>query len=174
MFETKYDKMLNELKGMIKDISTSPAKKKEIKVDDLIVHKKQEVIMKKQFTPETKEKGNNTKIINLKGLKASNSYKILDLKGQGKLKELTVSLNIKPDLYVRVNGSELYNNHASFDDLSTISEYSDVVSAITSVTGDNYIINIKEVKFTKSIVVSLFFNGNATINNIFCIYDLME
>lgn len=115
-----------------------------------------------------------TGLINKKGLNASRGYKILDLKGHGKLRELTVSLNVKPDLYVKVNGNELYNIHASFDDLSTISEYSEVVSAITSAAGDNYIINIKEIKFTDSIVISLYFDGNATINNIFCIYDLME
>lgn len=114
-----------------------------------------------------------TELINGKDINASNGYSVLKiLDKSGTLKELTIRLTVKPELYIKVDNNELYNIHANFDDLATASEYSDTISAITSIDGLYYIINIKDVKFTKSLLVSFFFSGNATINNIFCLYDI--
>ena len=171
MFETEYNKILSELNGIIRDIGTSSAKKKEIKVGDLIVSKKQEVIMKKQFTPETEEKGTTTKIINLKGINSTNHYVILDLKkSSGIIRELTINCNAKFDIYIKSDETEVINNHGTFDDLSTLSGFSD--SIVTSVSGSNYIINIRNISFKRNVNASIRFNGSITINNIFCVYDI--
>ncbi len=115
-----------------------------------------------------------TTIINKQALTATNGYDVLNQDGCGLLRELTVSLNIKPNLYMKVNNKEVYNIHASFDDLSTISKYSENISAIKSPNGTEYIFNIKNIKFTDNISVQIFFDGNATINNVYCLYDLRK
>ncbi len=115
----------------------------------------------------------HTELINVKDINASNGYKVLNIVNKsGTLKELTIRLNVKPELYIEVDNIEVYNIHANFDDLSTTSDYSDTISAITSIDGLYYILNIKDIKFTKSLFVSFYFSGNATINNIFCVYDI--
>lgn len=113
-----------------------------------------------------------TSIINKKNLTAYNGYDILNLEGCGKLRDLTVSLTVKPEIYIKVNNNEVYNIHASFDDLVALSAYSENITAVQD--GVNYIVNLVDIKFTDTIVASLYFNGQATINYIYCIYDLRE
>lgn len=114
----------------------------------------------------------STKVINLFSINSKNSYTILKKKGFGIIKELKISSKNKYDLYIKVDKTELLNNHASFDELKIISNGLKNITA----TEDNKInsITIKNIKFIEYIEVNINFNGNITIDNILCIYDIKE
>jgi len=113
-----------------------------------------------------------TKVINRKDVEVTNFEKILDLKGfSGRIIELTIMSPVKPDIYVYSDEIDLFTSHNSYDDLSTMAEFSDTVVAMQSIAGD-YILNIKDIHFTKSIEIALGISGSDTIDNIFLIYDV--
>jgi len=115
-----------------------------------------------------------TTVINRKDVGIINLEKILDLERvSGRIRELTIISPVKTNIYINSDGLDLFTSHNSYDDLSTMAEFSDTVVAMQSIAGD-YILNIKDIYFTKSIKIDVGISGSSTIKNIFCIYDIEE
>lgn len=115
-----------------------------------------------------------TKVINRKDVEVIHLEKILSLEGfSGMIRELAIVSPVKPSIDINSDGLDLFTPHNSYDDLSAMAEFSDFVVAMQSIAGD-YILNIKDIYFTKSIKINLGISGSGTIKNIFCIYDIEE
>ncbi len=188
----EYSDLLSELNKKIEEVRTGFVKKEEIVIAPTIVKtqpvrkvalatSKQSntkantttVVVPRTIEVKREKKGTTTKIINLKGINSTNYYTILNLKNsRGIIRELTINCNAKFDVYIKSDNNEVINNHGTFDDLSTLSGFSDAI--VTSISGSNYVINIRNISFKESINAAIRFDGTVTINNIFCVYDVGE
>lgn len=125
----------------------------------------------------TKTYTTSTRVINITNINLNNSYTILRKKGSGIIRELKIISKSKYNIFIKLDKTEIFNTNSSFDDLILISKDSDNI--IINERSDNngnklYITTIKNISFIEYIEAAINFNGNITINNIFCIYDIKE
>ncbi len=115
-----------------------------------------------------------THIINLKDIKIPNALNILKLNGAGKVTEVAV---IAPSttifsMFIKVDGKELLNKNADYTTLAELSGILNDVDADTS--GANSRVVIRNINFTKSILIQVNSESEITAENIFCKYDLQN
>lgn len=121
-----------------------------------------------------------TRIINIVETPIQASKTILTLKGKpGLIRELTVVSPVNFKFVIMLDDEYLMRDTATWNLLSTISEFSEDIVAIKTIDND-YLITVKNLQFTNSvsIVMELDFDKQGqtatTINNIFCLYDTEE
>ncbi len=165
------------------DIILSNIDKKinEIRFNNKVSEKTQEPIKEiitipspqiETIKPETKEIQFKivTKTINTRNIKAHNNYTILRLNGTGIIREAKISTKENFDLYLKSDNTELFNNHASFNELLEISHLSSNILSEEK-NGIKTLI-IKDINFNKLVNLSISFNGTIDILTLFCIYDI--
>ncbi len=124
-----------------------------------------------EIVKSKKDKEKTTRIISLKDYRAANAYSIINAGGKGRIKEVTIVCPVKFNIHVVADNRKISNLHYSFDDLTSLTGYSDFVSA-TAPVGGNYIVSVKDIFFNKNIEISIDFDGSIVIENIWCIYDM--
>ncbi len=115
-----------------------------------------------------------THIVNLKDIKIPNALNILKLNGAGKVTEVAV---IAPtttlfSMFIKVDGKEILNKNA---DYTTLAELSGIINDIDAdASGANNRVVIRNIKFTKSILIQVNSDSEITAENIFCKYDIQN
>lgn len=115
-----------------------------------------------------------TYIINLKDIKIPNTLNILKLNGAGKVTEVAV---IAPtttlfSMFIKVDGKEILNKNA---DYTTLAELSGILNDIDAdAAAANNRVVIRNINFTKSILIQVNADSEITAENIFCKYDIQN
>ncbi len=157
------DKKINSIRGnTILEYSIQPKQEEtapQIKVEEI----KPIEIKEKQFII-------STKIINTRNIKVHNNHTILKMNGTGIIREAKISTKENFDLYLKSDNIELFNNHASFNELKEISHLSSNI--LTDEKDETKTLIVKDINFNKSVHLSISFEGTIDILTLFCIYDI--
>lgn len=129
-------------------------------------------VKKPHYNRDSLAKVKRTRIINRKDVDVTKLEKVLSLDDEhGTIRELTIVSPVKPSIFIVCDNIDMFASHNSYDDLATISEFSETIVAIQSAALD-YVVNIKNIRFTENITIEVGIPGSSTIDNIFCIYDI--
>ena len=115
-----------------------------------------------------------THIVNLKDIKIPNALNILKINGAGKITEVAV---IAPtttifSIFIKVDGKELLNKNA---DYTTLAELGGILNDVDAdASGANNRVVIRNINFTKSILIQVNSDSEITAENIFCKYDIQN
>ena len=128
-----------------------------------------------QVTLKDRKLSNNkffrsSRIINRNISREIRSEVIADIKGVGELREITVVADTAINVILKVDDNNLLEGISQWDELNAITLYNDLVTA--RIDDNNYIFNLKKIRFTKSLFLQVYFDTNATISSVFGIYDL--
>ncbi len=121
---------------------------------------------------EIKRYKKTTRIFLYRNVSTSIGEKIFAENGMGVLREITVVANQKINIEIELDEIKLFGARSVWDDLASISLYSDTVMA--RLVGSDYVLNLKELNFKHSLSIFVWFSTDATISGIFGVYDLCE
>lgn len=123
--------------------------------------------------PEKKRYKKSSKIISRMLARPVTAEVLIDIKDKmGVLKELTVVALNKINVNVVVDGISYLDNVYRWDDFAGITLYTDVF--VARVDGSNYVLVIKDISFTKSLRVQIFFDSSTTVSHVFGVFDICE
>ncbi len=113
-----------------------------------------------------------TGVINLKDMKVATTLDILKLNGAGKINEVAVISQSTFSMYVKADGKELFNRNADYTTLAELGGVLNDLDADTS--GANKRVVIRNINFTKNILIQVNAESEITAENIFCKYDIQN
>lgn len=111
----------------------------------------------------------SSEIISRSVSRITSSEVILEHKGQGYIKDLTIVSESKINLVIQIDGKPLIDFATTFDKLNSITSYTDTITARQ--VGTDFIINIKELFFTQYIKIEANLTPPNTIQTIFYLYN---
>jgi len=113
-----------------------------------------------------------TGVVNLKDIKIPSSLNILKLNGAGKVTEVAVISASDFSIYIKADNKEIFNKNSDYTTLAELGGILNDVDADTS--GLNKRVVIRNINFTKSILIQVNADSEITAENIFCKYDLQN
>lgn len=113
-----------------------------------------------------------THVVNLKDIKISNTLNILKLNGAGKITEIAVISPSEFSMYIKADGKELFNKNSDYTTLAELSGILNDVDADTSAANKRVV--IRNIRFTKNILIQVNSDSAISIENIFCKYDIQN
>ena len=113
-----------------------------------------------------------THVVNLKDVRIPSTLNILKLNGAGKATEVAVISASDFSMYIKVDGKELLNKNADYTTLAELGGILNDIDADTS--GANKRVVIRNINFTKNILIQVNSDSEITAENIFCKYDIQN
>lgn len=111
--------------------------------------------------------------INRTDINNKKSYPVTEIYGMGKITELSILTNAKPELEIYIDGRHMFNlTLTPFDDLARISTFSKDITA--DVVPPNFVISVRDIKFMKTFKTNIYFTNPSNILSIYCKYELCE
>lgn len=114
----------------------------------------------------------STQIINRRNIKTTTGETIFKQEGTGVLREITVVADQEINILIKLDGSQPFGARSEWDDLTAITLYSETV--VAKLVGSDYVLNLKSLYFKHSLSIFIWFSTEATISNVFGVYDLCE
>lgn len=111
----------------------------------------------------------SSEIISRSVSRITSSEVILEHKGQGYIKDLTIVSKSKINLVIQIDGKPLIDFATTFDKLNSITTYTDTITARQ--VGTDFVVNIKELFFTKYIKIEANLTTPNIIPTIFYLYN---
>lgn len=112
----------------------------------------------------------SSRIINRNISRSVRSEIVANIVGTGELREITVVSDTAINVILKVDKENLFEGISQWSELNAVTLYNDLVTA--RVDNNNYIFNLKKIRFTESLFLQVYFDTNANISSIFGIYDL--
>lgn len=116
---------------------------------------------KKRLSPVVSHKRN---------IAVSRIYKAVELTGKGLLREGVVVADTAMELFLEVDGRDLFAEHSSWADLTALALYSESITA--TARGGSYVLSITKIAFERSLRLHVKFPDTATISSLFCMYEV--
>lgn len=114
----------------------------------------------------------STRIIHRRNIGTTAGEKLFKQSRMGVLREITIVADQKINLQIELDGMKPFGARSDWDDLVSISLYSDTV--VADLVGSDYVLNLKKLHFRTGLEIFVWFSSDATISNIFGVYDLCE
>lgn len=121
---------------------------------------------------ERKRYKKSSHIIHYKGSKQVNSEIIINEKGIGNLRELSIVSDQKINPYLEIDGENVLLSANSWEELSQITLYTTTITAQTN--GSDFVLSFNKLRFMRSILIRVDFTTKATIKRVIGTYDLCE
>ena len=113
-----------------------------------------------------------TYVVNLKDIRIPSTLNILKLNGAGKVTEVAVISTSDFSIYIKADSKELFNKNADYTTLAELGGILNDVDADTSI-GNKRVV-IRNINFTKNILIQVNSDSEITAENIFCKYDIQN
>jgi len=120
---------------------------------------------------KVKEEIIKTKILNLVDRTIERYKELLNIKGRGSIREITIiSESSNFNVIIFVDEKEFINS--SYNELEEISSYSNSIDAFEE--DGKYIVHITDISFGKNLRFGIFVNGTTKFNRIYVLYDIIS